>query len=238
MMDALDRAIASTQAHLEALRARQRPLGRAIFQQQRTVHRHRHRRAVTRGSRQTRRPHRKKAHAVALRPSKRRRRLGRHHTQQEQSLHHAALLERAASGGTPSSAMSDEWITAHVGSLDPKAIARAVITRYGKDKTFSVPILMLCALVRHLGERRLETRHRTALRARRSAAHLVRCHRPARRQLRPAGAHRHRLTRGFKNAPPAWWNPLRWLRALAWPRIRPMLQTLQPAAAAISKPRR
>ena len=34
------------------------------------------------------------------------------------------------------------WITAHVGSLEPKAIAKAVIARYGKDKTFSVPILM------------------------------------------------------------------------------------------------
>jgi squalene-hopene/tetraprenyl-beta-curcumene cyclase len=34
----------------------------------------------------------------------------------------------------------------------------------------------------------------------------------------------------FKNAPPAWWNPLRWIRALAWPRIRPMLQTLQPSS--------
>ena len=34
----------------------------------------------------------------------------------------------------------------------------------------------------------------------------------------------------FKNAPPAWWNPLRWLRALTWPRIRPMLKALQPSS--------
>jgi squalene-hopene/tetraprenyl-beta-curcumene cyclase len=34
----------------------------------------------------------------------------------------------------------------------------------------------------------------------------------------------------FKNAPPAWWNPLRWIRALTWSRIRPMLQTLQPSS--------
>jgi len=34
----------------------------------------------------------------------------------------------------------------------------------------------------------------------------------------------------FQKAPPAWWNPLRWLRALAWKRVRPMLQTLQPSS--------
>jgi len=34
----------------------------------------------------------------------------------------------------------------------------------------------------------------------------------------------------FKNAPPAWWNPLGWIRALAWPRIRPMLKALQPSS--------
>jgi squalene-hopene/tetraprenyl-beta-curcumene cyclase len=32
----------------------------------------------------------------------------------------------------------------------------------------------------------------------------------------------------FHHAPPARWNPLRWLRAASWPRVRPMLKTLQP----------
>jgi squalene-hopene/tetraprenyl-beta-curcumene cyclase len=34
----------------------------------------------------------------------------------------------------------------------------------------------------------------------------------------------------FKNAPPAWWNPLRWLRGVLWKRISPMLKTLQPSS--------
>ncbi|MDZ4289003.1 MAG: hypothetical protein U0984_13635, partial [Prosthecobacter sp.] len=47
--------------------------------------------------------------------------------------------------GTPSAAC-ESWIVAQVGSLEPEAIARAVVARYGKDKTFSVPILMLCTI--------------------------------------------------------------------------------------------
>ncbi|MCX6857053.1 MAG: squalene--hopene cyclase, partial [Verrucomicrobia bacterium] len=34
----------------------------------------------------------------------------------------------------------------------------------------------------------------------------------------------------FKNAPPAWWNPLRWIRAALWVRISPMLKELQPSS--------
>ena len=47
--------------------------------------------------------------------------------------------------------LSDAWITSHVGSLEPEAIAKAVIARYGKDKTFSVPILTMAALAGRLG---------------------------------------------------------------------------------------
>ena len=126
-------------------------------------------------------------------------------------------------------AVSDEWIIAHVGSLDPKAIARAVITRYGKDKTFSVPILMLCTLCGTLGKD--GWRHVIALPFELAALPrtwfgaiglpVVSYALPA---LIAIGHAR------FHHAPPAWWNPLRWLRALTWPRIRPMLQTLQPSS--------
>ncbi|MCB1062804.1 MAG: squalene--hopene cyclase, partial [Verrucomicrobiae bacterium] len=44
------------------------------------------------------------------------------------------------------------WIRDYVGSLRPQAIAEAVSARYGKDRTFSVPILMLCALCGRLGD--------------------------------------------------------------------------------------
>ena len=125
--------------------------------------------------------------------------------------------------GTRSTA-SDAWITAQVGSLEPQAITKAVIARYGKDKTFSVPILMLCALCGTLGDK--PWRHVIALPFELAALPrtwfgavglpVVSYALPA---LIAIGYTR------FKNAPPAWWNPLRWIRALTWPRIRPMLQT-------------
>lgn len=43
------------------------------------------------------------------------------------------------------------WIHDYVGSLAPAAIAETVKARYGKDRTFSVPILMLCAICGTLG---------------------------------------------------------------------------------------
>ena len=50
-----------------------------------------------------------------------------------------------------STSRAEEWIRGHVGSLDPDEIKARVIARYGKDKTFSVPILMTCALCGRLG---------------------------------------------------------------------------------------
>lgn len=120
-------------------------------------------------------------------------------------------------------------ITEQVGSLEPVAIGRAVTARYGKDKTFSVPILMLCALCGTLGEK--PWKHVIALPFELAALPrtwfgavglpVVSYALPA---LIAIGYTR------FKNAPPAWWNPLRWLRALTWPRIRPMLKALQPSS--------
>ena len=40
------------------------------------------------------------------------------------------------------------------GDLDPERVARAVIASYGKDRTFSAPILSMCALAGRLGEGR------------------------------------------------------------------------------------
>jgi len=33
----------------------------------------------------------------------------------------------------------------------------------------------------------------------------------------------------FHHVPPAWWNPLRWIRQWAWKQVRPMLRELQPS---------
>ncbi|MFP6873938.1 MAG: prenyltransferase/squalene oxidase repeat-containing protein [Verrucomicrobiales bacterium] len=46
---------------------------------------------------------------------------------------------------------AQEWIKTTVGSLDPDRIADAASARYGKDRTFSAPILMMCAIAGKLG---------------------------------------------------------------------------------------
>jgi squalene-hopene/tetraprenyl-beta-curcumene cyclase len=45
------------------------------------------------------------------------------------------------------------WLCEHIGceQLSPGALAEAIAARYGKDRTFSVPILMMCALGGRLG---------------------------------------------------------------------------------------
>lgn len=54
----------------------------------------------------------------------------------------------------PANGAAESWLTRYAGSLEPKAIARAIIARYGRDKTFSVPILTMCALADRLGSGR------------------------------------------------------------------------------------
>lgn len=123
----------------------------------------------------------------------------------------------------------ETWIREHVGSLEPDAISRAVIACYGKDKTFSVPILMACAISGRLGPRDEAWRRVLTLPFELAAfprswfgaigLPVVSYALPA---LIAIGHAR------FHHAPPRWWNPLRWIRAALWPRISPMLKTLQP----------
>jgi squalene-hopene/tetraprenyl-beta-curcumene cyclase len=61
----------------------------------------------------------------------------------------SALSLGAPSG--PAAARAEVWLAAKVGSLEPHAIARAVLARYGNDRTFSAPILTMCALAGRLG---------------------------------------------------------------------------------------
>lgn len=46
---------------------------------------------------------------------------------------------------------AEGWIVRAAGSLDPAKLAEAIASRYGKDRTFSAPILTLCALAGRLG---------------------------------------------------------------------------------------
>lgn len=131
---------------------------------------------------------------------------------------------------SPVFAHCEPWIRERVGSLEPDAICRAVVARYGKDKTFSVPILMTCALGGRLGEHDKAWRRVLALPFELAALPrtwfgavglpVVSYALPA---LIAIGHAR------FYHAPPSILNPLRWLRALLWPRISPMLKTLQPS---------
>lgn len=129
------------------------------------------------------------------------------------------------------SATCEAWIRNHVGSLEPAAIAAAVVKRYGKDKTFSVPILMLCTICGTLGEGVSAWKRVLALPFELAALPrtwfgiiglpVVSYALPA---LIAIGYTR------FKNAPPSRLNPLYWLRATLWERIRPMLKDLQPSS--------
>lgn len=46
---------------------------------------------------------------------------------------------------------AEEWIQGYAGGIEPRQIAQSILQRYGKDKTFSVPILLHCALSGRLG---------------------------------------------------------------------------------------
>ncbi len=230
MMDALDRAIANTQAHLDALRnASGHWEGRLSSSALSTatavvalalVDRERHALPITAGARWLCEHQNVDGGWGDTTLSK---------SNLSTTLLCWSALHLVAQRPSPTVQSADAWIMGQVGSLEPAAIARAVVSRYGKDKTFSVPILMLCALCGTLGDK--PWRHVIALPFELAALPrtwfgavglpVVSYALPA---LIAIGYTR------FKNAPPAWWNPLRWLRALTWPRIRPMLQVLQPSS--------
>ncbi|MDB6119101.1 MAG: shc 2 [Verrucomicrobiaceae bacterium] len=139
-----------------------------------------------------------------------------------------AALGRAG-GEARTEQRCEAWITQVVGSLEPERIARAVTARYGKDKTFSVPILMMATLGGRLGEnawrRVLALPFELAVfpRAWFGAIGL-----PVVSYALPAliaiGHAR------FCHAPPARWSPLYWLRRWAWTKVRPMLTELHPSS--------
>ena len=53
----------------------------------------------------------------------------------------------------------ETYVASRVGGLGPDELAAAVIARYGKDRTFSAPILMMAALAGRLGEGRRAWKH-------------------------------------------------------------------------------
>lgn len=58
---------------------------------------------------------------------------------------------------------AEAWITRQTGGLEPRSLASALAGRYGQDRTFSAPILTLCALSGRLGTGDEAWRHVLAL---------------------------------------------------------------------------
>jgi len=56
------------------------------------------------------------------------------------------MAGEAAEAWRENVARSRTWVAEHAGGTSPEQLAAALEARYGKDKTFSVPILMACAL--------------------------------------------------------------------------------------------
>jgi squalene-hopene/tetraprenyl-beta-curcumene cyclase len=46
---------------------------------------------------------------------------------------------------------AEAWLIKTAGNIEPHQLARTIVARYGKDRTFSVPILTMCALAGRLG---------------------------------------------------------------------------------------
>jgi squalene-hopene/tetraprenyl-beta-curcumene cyclase len=63
-----------------------------------------------------------------------------------------SALAYGRSRDTAAAAQSAEaWIARAAGSASPEALASTLAARYGKDRTFSVPILTMCAIAGRLG---------------------------------------------------------------------------------------
>ena len=60
---------------------------------------------------------------------------------------------------SPVLARAEAWLKDHCGAVSPDAIAAKILERYGEDRTFSVPILTLCALSGRFGNGPQAWRH-------------------------------------------------------------------------------
>ncbi len=63
-------------------------------------------------------------------------------------------VEGAANQHSKLMQRTESWLIEKAGSLSVESLSETIIQRYGKDKTFSVPILTMCALSGRFGEGR------------------------------------------------------------------------------------
>ena len=132
---------------------------------------------------------------------------------------HRATLDRA-----------EQWLQQRLGRLDSDQITARVLASYGKDRTFSVPILTFCALSNRLGDARRAWAAIPQL-----PFELAALPHPLFKWLRlpvvsyavPAliaiGLARHEHTRDETR-------PLRWLRDALKPRVLEILRSVQPTS--------
>ena len=101
-------------------------------------------------------------------------------------------------------AAAEQWLRQRAGGLDSKHLSQAITQRYGKDKTFSVPILTMCAIAGRFGEgRKAWEHHGPSLRTGGASSAMVCRSASSSRQLRTASLDRHWTSqappRSFKN---------------------------------------
>ncbi len=140
-----------------------------------------------------------------------------------------SALRLCREGGNPATARAESWVRDYVGSLSPEAIAETVKARYGRDRTFSVPILMLCAIGGTLGTRGwrqvLPLPYELAAFPRKWFAAM---RLPVVSYALPALIAIGRAR--FEQEPPWPISPAYWLRRLTWPRVSRLLREIQPAS--------
>ncbi|RJP34532.1 MAG: squalene--hopene cyclase [Candidatus Omnitrophota bacterium] len=62
-----------------------------------------------------------------------------------------AFADRTKTQFQSTLSFAEDWIRAYAGGIEPHQIAQTILSRYGKDRTFSVPILTHCVLAGRLG---------------------------------------------------------------------------------------
>jgi squalene-hopene/tetraprenyl-beta-curcumene cyclase len=68
-------------------------------------------------------------------------------------LCYAAMRAIAPAAFAAALQKAERWIVGRTGSLEAEKLSAAVYASYGKDRTFAVPILTMCALAGVLGKR-------------------------------------------------------------------------------------
>lgn len=138
-----------------------------------------------------------------------------------------SALRRCAPESEAAQFRAANWIRGYVGSLSPDAIAETVKARYGKDRTFSVPILMLCAICGSLGRKGwkqvLPLPYEMAACPREWFAAMKL---PVVSYALPALIAIGRAR--FEHYPPPPVDPVFWIRKLTWPRVSQLLRDIQP----------